>query len=181
MHEINLLPEELRRSRKKLFNLQLPSVLLGTAFFILLSFHLFLLINSQFLGKKLENVKREIEFYEAREKEVVRQQELWQNLQKKKEEVKKVAESRIFWSKFLIEVEEVLPQDVWLKSIEVGPENKLKVVGVSSSFKRIGDFYVALKEVSLLENVTLESVQEKGEDESGRSLLEFTVIADIFP
>lgn len=181
MYEINLLPEELRRSGRKLLNVKTPGVILGTAFFILLSFYLFLLINSHFLERTLESVKREVESYEIKEKEVIREQELLESLQKKKEEVRKVAQGRIFWSKFLIEIEDALPQDVWIKSIEIGPENKLKMVGISSSFERIGDFYVALKDVSLLRNVYLESVQERGKDESGKPVLEFTVTADIFP
>jgi len=181
MYDINLLPEELRLSREILPRRKLPYLMLGMALFALFSLYLFLLIHSQVLENRLEHVKEQIEIYEGREKKVSQEQEILQNLQKKKEEVKMASESRIYWSKFLIEVEEALPAGVWLRSLEVGPENKLKIVGVSYSFESIGDFYVALKGVSLLENVNLESVQEKGENESGKSLLEFTITADVNP
>lgn len=179
MYDINLLPEELRVSRKVPFRTKLPKLMLALAIFALFSSYLFLLLHSRALEKELVDVKSQLEIYEGRAQKVLEEQEAWQNLQKKAEEVEAIWKSRIYWSRFLTEVERALPSDVRLKSLEIGQGNKLRIEGVSYSFDSIGSFYVALKDISLIKDPKVESVQEKSRDESGRSLLEFTITADV--
>lgn len=81
----------------------------------------------------------------------------------------------------LEQVAKLLPEDVWLESLEIREGNKIRMSGGSESYVSVGNFIMSANETTYLENLSLEStdVQEEGEGADSRRIETFTIKGDV--
>jgi len=176
MADINLLPEELRPSKKLIWYRLRPYLALAFIFLAIFSSYFYLMVQSRALERELKEIEKQVAINKTGEQTALEEEKRLQSLREKKNELEQLAKDRMRWSQFLSVLNDTVPQDVWLTKIEKSPENKLRITGHSANFKSVGDFFLALKDFAVLENVKLESVHEVS---SRESVLEFSITADL--
>lgn len=138
MNEINLLPPELRQDLpldwKELLPFVLVCGLITLALTICLVFWgLNLLLAKQSAGLDYQLVQLQPKIKQA---EVVQANIL--KLENQKKQMKTILENRKNWSRILGNINDILPQDVWLTSLKVNEEGKLLLKGTVQELTSVG-------------------------------------------
>ncbi|TYP53299.1 PilN domain-containing protein [Thermosediminibacter litoriperuensis] len=176
MASINLLPQELRPSNKRIFLVRSKPVLaLISVFMLIFSAYLFLLVHTWLLEKRLAEIEKEVAFYRQQEETVKEEEKKLNSFRQQKTELEKLVKGHQKWSELLMTLSDAIPPEVWLTGLEINREQEVKITGRSVSLEAAGRFLFALRNQPFLENVRLESAR----DVSGEEVLEFSITADV--
>jgi type IV pilus assembly protein PilN len=177
MASINLLPQELRPSNRRILPVWPRKVYaLVSVFILIFSVYLFFLVHTWLLEKRLVEVEKQVTLYQQQEEAAKKAEEKLKNLRQQKAELEKLMKDHQKWSELLMALSDTVPPEVWLAGLEVNRENKVKITGRSVSLAAAGRFLFALRDQPFLENVRLESARDVSGEEN---VLEFSITADV--
>ena len=191
MTRINLIPPEILEKRKT--EGRLAWVLL--AFVVVAAFLVgFFGVMRVSVGVKEQDVASAEQETESLELQAARFQvfeEREEDLQRRVEMSRQVLQGRVDWNRLCQELSLVLPDDVWLTSINGSEELGVTIVGSALDFrddvpdsghKIIASTLVRLADLDQLYNVWLSDSTKAGEDtEFEEDMLDFTLTANVLP
>ena len=103
------------------------------------------------LRGKLEELRKEVSGSQKRE-ELKKYNDKFNELKQINVEVEKVLSQKINPYKLLENMAKEIPEDVWLKRLEITPENTLSLQGSTSAYKSIGIFITKINETAFFNN-----------------------------
>lgn len=171
MVKINLLPPEVRppqplpffRDRRKI---AVSLAGLVTAIYCLFAAHGLLIL------RRLENVKAQMKLYQPQEKEALKVQQRIEDLRRQKAELENLVQQRRRWSDVLAALDSALPREAWMTKLEVTPNGEIIFTGRTYTLAAVAGCLEALRSLTFLQDVRLQSVQAAPED---KAVLEFSI------
>lgn len=144
MIKINLLPLELQKKAKEVFNvwylLIIPVIiLLGCIPIYISSVNQIKKVKSE-----IEEVNRKLERYKDVREKLKQVEDEIKAIEVKIEFIKDKKERQKFWAEVLDKISAVMPENVWLDSLSVSQERIITMTGGTTSFDAVGNFVRAL-------------------------------------
>lgn len=182
--EINFIDGELIGSMKLKIKERALSIIFVLFFSLIIIFSIYMLINwyqlmvierSNEVGKKLQNLKNDIDIYEKKKEDA-------SNFQKKLEAVDYLLSQHICWTDFFDGLEEITLKDVYYENINVDNNGNVSISAETNSFKTVAEqLLVFQNNEDLVETVKIDSADLtiEGDDNNEICIVRFDIILKI--
>ncbi len=133
------------------------------------------------LKQELAKIQADIKGNEAVKNQLEAFNKQVERLKERSEQVEKIIKTRTNPRKIMERIARNMPEDMWLKTLEISKDKKMTMDGLSSSYKSIGNFIVLLNESSFFgKSVTLaDSKTEEDAAQKTRRLEFFKIVGTV--
>ncbi|NCF74938.1 MAG: hypothetical protein GWO87_00400 [Xanthomonadaceae bacterium] len=182
--EIDFIDGELIASAKLKIKEMSLSIIFVLFFSLIIIFSIYMLVNwYQYLvieksvraEKKLQSLKKDIDFYEIKKKEAL-------NFQKKLKAISYLLSKHISWNNFFDTLEKITLPDVYYKNISVDYNGNVFISAETNSFKKISEqLLVFQNNKDLIKSVKIDTAElnSEGEDNNKMKIVKFNIVLKI--
>ncbi|GAW94140.1 PilN domain-containing protein [Calderihabitans maritimus] len=171
MDTINLLPAELRRRQE--IDWKRVGWLAGIAvlLFVLVSAYLVFLLTWWSNERQLKRLELELDGLRPKVLQVQKMQQEIKDLEEKVASLEEILKNRIQWNRLLSEINERMPEDLWITEMTADEKGVIIIKGKASSLTSVGVFIFQLKQIPYFNYVGLVS----GEEKAAEAVVEYEI------
>lgn len=144
MIKINLLPIELQRRAKEVFNVWYLMAIPVIIILILIPIYISPINQIKQTKAEIEEINKKLEQYKDIKEKLKSVEEEIKNIEANIEFIKDKKSKQKFWSEVLDKLSAVMPTNVWLESLSVAQGGIITMVGGTISFDAVGNFIRSL-------------------------------------
>ncbi len=161
MPKINLLPPEYKIEHKTSINgILVTALLISVCIFLAFGYYTFW-TDYQGQKKRLAEIEKEITTYQP----IMTQYNALKKAQREREKLRSYLQekktNRFDWSRFLVKISASAGTGITLDEITTGNNDIFVIKGVSSGFDPVGSFYLKLKALPYVENLSIKVVNKE--------------------
>jgi hypothetical protein len=133
------------------------------------------------LSNELESIREGLKGNESIRDELITYNRQLERLRERSEQVRVIINQRTNPRPLFETISRTLPADMWIDSIEINSERKIKIEGSSDSYSSIGSFVISANQSAFFTNISLVSSATKEVVEGGvnRRVEAFEISGDI--
>jgi Tfp pilus assembly protein PilN len=144
MIKINLLPLELQRKAKELFNVWYLMIIPVLVILVCIPFYISALNQINQTKAEIEEINKKLEQYKDVREKLKQVEDEIKGIEVKIEFIKDKKNRQKFWSEVLDKLSAIMPVDVWLESLSVSQDGTITMSGGTVSFESVGNFIRSL-------------------------------------
>lgn len=163
MNEINLLPLELRQDLPLDWKKFWPFILLGVLITLIITLCLIFSGLNLYLAKQNSRLDYQLIQLQSQSKQAERIQANIVKLETQKKHIETILEKRKNWSTILGSINDILPHDIWLTSLEVTEEEKLLFNGTAQELTSVGMLVLELGNIPYFTDIELIKAEALGD------------------